>query len=86
MISISADYWNIKITDRIASLPDPVIFGKTTKYADLFIRNELTAAAENIFDRAPPFSNQGTTFQQGYDLRMTNPVGRALYVRGTYRF
>ncbi|TDK60053.1 TonB-dependent receptor [Sapientia aquatica] len=221
MISMSADYWNIKITDRINSLPDTVIFGNTTKYADLFIRNpdgslkyvldtqanlggsntdgidlsttlrlpktsvgnfslnldgtwvnryeyqnekdgpwvqnvgtygenspvfrwkhtlavnwnyndwsstlsqqfmtgyhdqneqvdskyyqdvasystwaltgtytgfkniKLTAGVKNIFDKAPPFSNQGTTFQQGYDPRMTNPVGRALYVRGTYRF
>ncbi|PRC94183.1 TonB-dependent receptor [Solimicrobium silvestre] len=46
----------------------------------------LTAGLKNLFDKNPPFTNQGTTFQQGYDPRFTNPVGRALYLRGTYRF
>ncbi len=46
----------------------------------------MTAGIKNIWDTDPPFSNQGTTFQQGYDPRFTNPVGRAWYLRGTYRF
>ena len=46
----------------------------------------LTAGIKNLFDKDPPFTNQGTTFQQGYDPRYTDPVGRAVYVRGTYKF
>ena len=37
----------------------------------------LTAGVKNLFDREPPFSNQGTLFQKGYDPRYTDPVGRA---------
>jgi iron complex outermembrane receptor protein len=39
----------------------------------------LTAGVKNLFDKEPPFSNQGTLFQKGYDPRYTDPVGRALY-------
>ena len=46
----------------------------------------LTAGVKNLFDREPPFSNQGTLFQKGYDPRYTDPVGRAWYLRGSYAF
>jgi len=46
----------------------------------------LTAGVRNLFDRDPPASNQGATFQQGYDPRYTDPTGRAYYVRATYNF
>ena len=46
----------------------------------------LTAGVKNLFDREPPFSNQGTLFQKGYDPRYTDPVGRAWYLRGNYTF
>ncbi len=46
----------------------------------------LTAGVKNIADKAPPFSNQGTVFQKGYDPRYTDPIGRALYLRGSYSF
>ncbi|MDR7050673.1 iron complex outermembrane receptor protein [Duganella sp. 3397] len=46
----------------------------------------LTAGVKNLLDKEPPFSNQGTLFQKGYDPRYTDPVGRALYVRGSYTF
>ena len=46
----------------------------------------LTVGVKNAFDRDPPFSNQDTTFQAGYDPRYTDPTGRAYYVRGTYTF
>ena len=45
-----------------------------------------TAGVKNLFDREPPFSNQGTLFQKGYDPRYTDPVGRAWYLRGSYTF
>ena len=46
----------------------------------------LTAGVKNLLDREPPFSNQGTLFQKGYDPRYTDPVGRAWYLRGSYTF
>ena len=46
----------------------------------------LTAGVRNVFDRSPPFSNQGATFQVGYDPRFTNPEGRAFYLRAGYTF
>ncbi|MDN2711683.1 TonB-dependent receptor [Janthinobacterium sp. SUN118] len=46
----------------------------------------LMAGVKNLLDREPPFSNQGTLFQKGYDPRYTDPVGRAYYLRGSYTF
>jgi iron complex outermembrane receptor protein len=46
----------------------------------------LTAGIKNIADKNPPFTNQGTTFQQGYDPRFTDPIGRALFLRGSFTF
>ena len=37
-------------------------------------------------DEDPPFTNQSTTFQQGYDPRYTDPLGRTWYARVTYKF
>jgi iron complex outermembrane recepter protein len=45
---------------------------------------KLTAGVRNLFDRAPPFSNQLDTFQVGYDPRFTDPRGRFYYVSATY--
>ncbi|CDG84916.1 TonB-dependent receptor [Janthinobacterium agaricidamnosum] len=46
----------------------------------------VTAGVKNLFDKEPPFSNQGSLFQKGYDPRYTDPVGRAFYLRGSYTF
>ena len=46
----------------------------------------LIAGIKNLLNTDPPFSNQGTLFQKGYDPRYTDPVGRAYYVRGSYTF
>ncbi|CAN7524524.1 TonB-dependent receptor [Pseudoduganella sp. LjRoot289] len=46
----------------------------------------LTGGVKNLLDKEPPFSNQGTLFQKGYDPRYTDAVGRALYLRGSYTF
>jgi iron complex outermembrane receptor protein len=51
------------------------------------IRNtELTVGIKNLFDTDPPYTNQGTTFQSGYDPRYTDPLGRTFYVKATYKF
>ena len=46
----------------------------------------LTLGVRNLLDQAPPYSNQGATFQVGYDPRFADPTGRAYYLRGTYNF
>jgi iron complex outermembrane receptor protein len=47
---------------------------------------ELTAGIKNLFDEEPPFTNQVTNFQLGYDPRYTDPLGRTVYARLTYKF
>ena len=46
----------------------------------------LTLGVRNMFDRNPPLSYQSNNFQAGYDPRYTDPMGRTMYVRGTYNF
>jgi iron complex outermembrane receptor protein len=46
----------------------------------------LTAGVRNVFDTKPPTSVQAGTFQVGYDPRVSDPLMRVFYVRGTYRF
>ncbi len=41
---------------------------------------------KNVFNTAPPFTNQSATFQQGYDPRYTDPLGRALMAKLSYKF
>jgi iron complex outermembrane receptor protein len=47
---------------------------------------ELTVGIKNLLDEAPPFTNQITTFQLGYDPRYTDPLGRTIYARVIYKF
>jgi len=47
---------------------------------------ELTAGIKNLFDEEPPFTNQVTNFQLGYDARYADPLGRTVYARLTYKF
>ncbi len=47
----------------------------------------LLLGVRNLFDRDPPFTNQGDLFQSGgWDSRYANAAGRTYYVRGTYSF
>lgn len=46
----------------------------------------VTAGIRNLFDEDPPFTNQNTTFQRGYDPRFTDPRGRTYLVRAGYKF
>ena len=46
----------------------------------------LTAGVKNLFDEDPPFTNQLTVFQRGYDPRFTDPRGRTYMVRAAYKF
>jgi len=46
----------------------------------------LTAGVKNLFDTAPPHTEQAATFQVGYDPRFTDPLLRAYYLRMQYKF
>jgi len=62
-----------------------VLWNITTTYTG-FKHWTLTGGVKNLFNTNPPFTNQGTVFAQGFDPRFTDPVGRAYYLRGTYKF
>jgi iron complex outermembrane receptor protein len=46
----------------------------------------LTLGVNNLTNREPPYSNQGTVFQANYDPRFADPTGRKYYVRASYQF
>ena len=67
------------------SVPSYTLVDLTTTYTG-FKGFSLTAGIKNLFNQDPPFSNQASTFQVGYDPRYTNPIGRAYFLRGSYQF
>ncbi|NHZ36703.1 TonB-dependent receptor [Massilia rubra] len=52
-------------------------FGKNLK---------LRAGVQNLFDKAPPYSNQANFFISGYDPTYTDPRGRRFYGSVNYAF
>jgi iron complex outermembrane recepter protein len=46
----------------------------------------LRAGVQNVFDKAPPFSQQAWFFVSGYDPSYTDPRGRYGYVSAKYTF
>ena len=46
----------------------------------------LTLGVKNLLDRNPPYSNQGFSFQSGYDPQYGDPRGRTVYFRVGYAF
>lgn len=46
----------------------------------------FTVGINNLFDRDPPYSNQGEVFQANYDPRFADPTGRKYYARATLKF
>lgn len=46
----------------------------------------LTAGIKNLLDVEPPFTQQATTFQKGYDPRYTDAIGRSVFLRASYKF
>ncbi|MBL0719416.1 TonB-dependent receptor [Piscinibacter sp. Jin2] len=75
--------------DENSALIDPAFHGRvgSTSVWDLGLGwspqpgLELLALLRNAFDRDPPFSNQSSQFQTGYDARYTDATGRALGLR-----
>jgi iron complex outermembrane receptor protein len=46
----------------------------------------LAAGIKNLRNTDPPFSNQAPNSQTGYDPRYADPIGRAFYLRASYKF
>lgn len=46
---------------------------------------DVTFGAKNLFNRKPPFSNQDSQFQTGYDPRYSDVVGRILFLNLSYK-
>jgi iron complex outermembrane receptor protein len=46
----------------------------------------VTAGLTNLFNQAPPFSNNSNGVQTGYDYRYASPIGRAFILRAVYTF
>ena len=46
----------------------------------------LRAGVKNLFNTAPPFSNQAYFFISGYDPSYTDPRGRFFYLAASYQF
>jgi iron complex outermembrane receptor protein len=47
---------------------------------------KLRAGVQNMFDKAPPYSNQAYYFISGYDPTYTDPRGRRMYASVNYAF
>jgi iron complex outermembrane receptor protein len=47
---------------------------------------KLRAGVQNLFDKAPPYSNQAYYFISGYDPTYTDPRGRRFYASANYAF
>ena len=78
--------------DRVT---DPTKLGhKVDAYSvwDLFVAYKgiknltLRAGIKNMFNEEPPASNQGATFQNGYDPRIHDILGRVYTLQASYKF
>jgi len=47
---------------------------------------KLRVGVQNLFNRAPPYSNQAYYFLSGYDPSYTDPRGRRFYASASYSF
>ena len=98
----SSDQWSAQLSNRFKSgyedqndpnEIDPQFFNKVESYSiwDTSISRvekdlTVTVGVKNLANTKPPFSNQGSTFQVGYDPRFTDPLGRMFIARVQYDF
>ena len=100
LVSWAMGPWSVHLGNRFMSgytdqnAVDPAFFRKVSSYSTWSLAGTLsqgksvdyTVGIKNLTDKDPPYTNQGTTFQQGYDPRYTDPVGRTFYARVSARF
>jgi iron complex outermembrane receptor protein len=90
--------WQSHYTDVPGSLYDPAdgpvpkhvvgsyqTFDAQIAYAG-FKNTRLVLGVRNLLDKDPPYTNQGLSFQNGYDPQYGDPRGRFIYARLTYAF
>lgn len=46
---------------------------------------DVTIGARNLFNKKPPYSNQDSKFQTGYDPRYSDVIGRVVFLNMTYK-
>jgi len=92
--------WGAVLTNRYMSgytdqnAVDPQFYNRVKDYSTWSLSGnytgikhvDVTLGVRNLFDEDPPYTNQSTTFQQGYDPRYTDPLGRTWYARLSYKF
>ena len=78
--TLSVDYWNIKLKDKINALPEEAIYGNYAKYQERFLRNP-DGSPYAILDLK---ENLGKVNTDGLDVSLSlrsgnNPYGCLLY-------
>ncbi|MFC0251095.1 TonB-dependent receptor [Massilia consociata] len=101
LFSLTRGDWSFNLANRYMShytdqntAVAPEFFNKVKHYSTWSLsttytgnkKAEFTAGVKNLFDEEPPFTNQVTNFQLGYDPRYTDPLGLTVYMRVNYRF
>jgi len=84
-----SNYWDVP-----GSLEDPVVPRHVASYKTVDVQASysgiknmrLTLGVKNLLDKDPPYTNQGFSFQSGYDPQYADPRGRAIYLRANYAF
>jgi iron complex outermembrane recepter protein len=80
--NVVASYTDASGDRQVGSVETYDLVGQWTGFKGL----QVTLGIKNLFDRDPPASNQGQTFQVGYDPRYGDPMGRTYFGRISYLF
>ncbi len=86
-LTVSADYWDIRLKDQINALAEQTIFGNFPKYQNLFVYDPGGTRLDYVLDIT---SNLGQVKTRGVDLALLyrlprSPIGNfSISLDGTY--
>lgn len=86
-LTVSADYWHIKLKDQISALAEQTIFGNYPRYQDLFVYNAAGNRLDYVLDIT---DNLGEVRTRGLDVSLLyrlprSPIGNlSVSLDGTY--
>ena len=85
-LTLSLDYWNIRMSNMLANLPEQAIFLDPTKYAALFVRNPdgSLSYVKNIVMNLGGQKAAGVDLSAGYALPKTGAGNFKVELDGTY--
>lgn len=88
-LSIGIDWWDVKMSNQIASLPEAVVFGNPAKYDNLFSTFYEPGQGGNILVATLPSFNIASAQYQGIDwdtsFKAATPIGKlSMNWTGTY--